>query len=68
MNIDPDWPAYPTNEATCRDGLTKRQELIFRIAAGLASDLSSFGTLNEKASYAMDYADAVLAEMNKEKV
>ena len=73
MNIDPSNPAYPVFYTHNSPGLTKREELIFRIASGLAANPSlslqtqTIGT-GHFAMTAIAIADAVLAEINMEKV
>ena len=73
MNIDPNAPAFPVPDSHHADGqvefgfngLTIRAEIASRIMAGFAADAEMTGSKEEVASVAVEWADALIAELNK---
>jgi hypothetical protein len=69
MKIDPNAPAYPASNAQCH-GLTIRADIAARVLAGIVAGQNGSldGSMSVDAKIAVKYADALIAELNREAV
>jgi hypothetical protein len=68
MKIDPNEPAFPSYSDQCgpAHGMTIRTEIASRILAGFMASQIYRGSPEETACAAIECADALIAELNKE--
>lgn len=71
MKIDPNGPAFPqpTEDGVSRGlpGLTIRAWMATKVLSGLVAAPNRSGSFDEYALEAVMFADAIIAELNKEK-
>lgn len=69
MSIDPNAPVFPSHGTmgeVCHKGMTIRAEIAARAMQGMLSNSDNNRSPGVLAIWAMKYADALIAELNKE--